>query len=339
MKLRTNDKVAILSPSSTLAGTFPWVFEQGLERLKSIFNLEPFIMPNCLNIHATQQDRADDLHSAFRDSSIKAVISCIGGIDQIRLISFLNPDIFKSNPKLFFGYSDNTHLCNFLYSNGVQSGYGGSVMTQLAMQKEMDAATVANMKWSFFEQGLYEIIAPPYSVDEDLPWDDKNQLSKKRPSELGEPFIFDGNDDAEGTLWGGCLESLCDLMRVGKRTPHHDDFSRFILFLETSEEIPTHEFVRRFMISLGEAGYLKRIRGLILGRPKTWFFDHKMQSQQKSEYRKLQAKTVLEIFRQYNSTAPMVSNVNIGHTDPQAIVPYGGKAQIKTQDKRLLFIF
>ena len=65
MKLKRKDRVAILSPSSTLAGTFPWVFEQGLERLKTVFELEPVIMPNCLILNATQQDRADDLHKAF----------------------------------------------------------------------------------------------------------------------------------------------------------------------------------------------------------------------------------------------------------------------------------
>ena len=339
MKLKRNDRVAILSPSSTLAGTSPWVFEQGLERLKTVFQLEPVIMRNCLNLNATQQDRADDLHSAFQDSMIKAVISCIGGIDQIRLIPFLKPQIFRDHPKLFFGYSDNTHLCNFLYSNGVRSGYGGSVMTQLAMQKEMDANTIASLNWAFFDQDWFEVTTPAYAVDEDLPWDDKKALGKKRPSEIRDSFGFNGSLDAEGILWGGCLESLSDLMRIPKRVPELDKFSQIILFLETSEEIPSHEFVRRFMISLGEAGILKKIRGLILGRPKAWFFDRMMSKDQKDEYRNLQTKCVLDIFRQYNSTAPVVSDVNIGHTDPQAIVPYGGKAQIKMRERRLFFSF
>ena len=339
MKLKRNDRVAILSPSSTLAGMFPWVFEQGLDRLKTVFQLEPVIMPNCLNLNATQQDRADDLHRAFQDFTIKAVVSCIGGIDQIRLIPFLKPQIFQDHPKLFFGYSDNTHLCNFLYSNGVRSGYGGSVMTQLAMQKEMDADTIASLNWALFDQDWFEITAPAYAVDEDLPWDDKNALGKKRPSETRSVFGFNGNTDAEGILWGGCLESLSDLLRIPTRVPELDKFSQIILFLETSEELPSHEFVRRFMISLGEAGILKKIRGLILGRPKAWFFDRMMSKDQKDEYRTLQTKCVIDIFRQYNGTAPVVSDVNIGHTDPQAIVPYGGKAQIKARARRLLFSF
>ena len=140
----------------------PWVFKQGLERLKTIFQLEPVIMPNCLNLNATQQDRADDLHNAFQDPTIKAVISCVGGIDQIRLIPLLKPKIFIDHPKLFFGYSDNTHLCNFLFSNGVQSGYVGSVMTQLAMQKEMDADTIASLTWALFDQDWFEVNPAPF---------------------------------------------------------------------------------------------------------------------------------------------------------------------------------
>jgi muramoyltetrapeptide carboxypeptidase LdcA involved in peptidoglycan recycling len=49
------------------------------------------------------------------------------------MIRLLNPGVFTANPKPFFGFSDNTHVHNFLWRLGVPSYYGGSVMTQIAL--------------------------------------------------------------------------------------------------------------------------------------------------------------------------------------------------------------
>lgn len=330
--LQKGDHVAILSPSSTIAGEYRWVFEQGIERLKSVFSLNPIIMPHCLNIQATQQDRADDLQAAFADPKIKAVFSTTGGIDQIQLINLLDPSVFQKKPKPFFGYSDNTHLCNFLYANGVKSFYGASVLSQLAMQGEMCQETIDSLNWALFHPTKwFDLRSPAYCVDEDYPWEDPEYLKIPRVREANvEGHIFDGTKQAEGTLWGGCLESLADLLRVRARAP--EDYSRLVLFLETSEEIPSHEFVRRFMVSLGEAGVLSAVQGLLVGRPKTWFFDKKLQLAEKKDYQQKQRNTILSVVRSYNSNIPIVFNVSIGHVDPQLILPYGGKIQIYPRD-------
>ena len=39
--LKPGDRVAIISPSSGMPFLFPWVYEQGIDRLKNIFILEP----------------------------------------------------------------------------------------------------------------------------------------------------------------------------------------------------------------------------------------------------------------------------------------------------------
>lgn len=333
MILKKKDKVAILSPSSTIAGVFTWVFEQGLERLRNEFSFEPVLMPNCLNTDASAKDKASDLHEAFSNPSFKAVFSCTGGIDQIQLIKHLDAKIFKQNPKRFFGYSDNTHLCNFLFEHGVPSFYGGSVLSQLAMQGQMCKETVDSLNWALFKnQDWFEFKSPSYCIDEDHPWDDPKYLKidrRKEPNEEGHIFAQGGS--AEGILWGGCLESLSDLLRIRDRTPL--GFSKFILFLETSEEIPSHEFVRRFMLSLGEAQILSSIQGLVIGRPKTWFFDNKMSIAEKKTYREKQRESILSVMQHYNPNIPVVLNLSIGHTDPQLVLPYGG--MMKIEDKTI----
>lgn len=61
----------------------------------------------------------------FTDPANKAVFTSIGGEDQIKLIKYLDADIIRVNPKPFIGYSDNTHIYNFLWRLGIPSYYGG----------------------------------------------------------------------------------------------------------------------------------------------------------------------------------------------------------------------
>ncbi len=132
-KLQKGDKVAILSPSFAAPGMFPAVYELGLQRLRDVFGLVPGEYPTTRKLGASTQERAQDLITAFEDKEIKAVIATIGGDDQVTYIKDLPSEPFAKNSKPFFGYSDNTHLMNFLWLNGIPSYYGGSVMTQLAM--------------------------------------------------------------------------------------------------------------------------------------------------------------------------------------------------------------
>ena len=44
------------------------------------------------------------------DPRVKAVIGGTGGYGAVRMIPFLEPQIFESNPKAFVGYSDITAL-------------------------------------------------------------------------------------------------------------------------------------------------------------------------------------------------------------------------------------
>ena len=45
LSLKPGDKVAIISPSSGMPFLFPWVYKQGLNRIKEIFELVPVEFP------------------------------------------------------------------------------------------------------------------------------------------------------------------------------------------------------------------------------------------------------------------------------------------------------
>ena len=60
--------------------------------------------PDALTLTARQ------LHAAFADPGIRAVLATIGGDDQITVVPHLDPAVLTADPKPFLGYSDNTLL-------------------------------------------------------------------------------------------------------------------------------------------------------------------------------------------------------------------------------------
>ena len=153
--LKPNDKVAIVSPSSGMPFLFPWVYEQGLDRLKKVFHLEPVEFPTARQspeyLSRNPKARAEDINRAFADPSIKGIIATIGGNDQIRILPYLDKKIIGENPKIFMGYSDCTNLHLFLWNVGIISYYGGAIMTQFAMGGGMQEYTVNSIRKAVFD--------------------------------------------------------------------------------------------------------------------------------------------------------------------------------------------
>jgi len=338
-KLKKGDKVAILSPSFAAPGKWPDVYELGLKRLKEIFGLIPVEFPTTKKLGASKEERSKDLIDAFDDKSIKAIIASIGGDDQVTYIKNLPSKPFVKNPKPFFGFSDNTHFMNFLWLNGIPSYYGGSLFTQFSMQTKMDDFTVEYLKKSLFENGEFEIKSSDKYNDIGLNWDNPENLKKSRIYESNEGWIWDGDKNAEGLTWGGCVESIDEILRHGIEIPSLKDFENIVLITETSEEIPSADYVFRVYRALGERGILGKIKAVLVGRPKAWYFDKQWNTEQKQEYKKKQRETILKIVRQYNKTATIVQNMDFGHTDPQIPFPYGKKVKIDSKSKKIFAEF
>lgn len=338
-KLKKGDKVAILSPSFAAPGKWPHVYELGCQRLRDIFGLKPIEFPTTKKIGASSENRAKDLIDAFENKEIKAVIASLGGDDQITYIKNLQKKPFIDNPKPFFGYSDNTHFINHLWLCGVPSFYGGSLFTEFAMQKEMDEFTVEYLKHAFFDDGLFELKSSPLFNDVGLNWNDPETLNQKRRYQNNDGWYWDGSNNNEGITWGGCVESVDELLRHGVFIPPLEDFKNIILFLETSEEIPTHDYFRRVLRALGERGVFKNIKGLLVGRPKAWEFNKQNSDREKEIYKKGQREMILEIVRKYNREIPIVQNMDFGHTAPQICLPVGKKMVVNSNNKSIQLEF
>lgn len=338
-KLKKGDKVAILSPSFAAPGRWPHVYELGLKRLREVFELKPVEFPTTKKIGASKEERAKDLIAAFEDKEVKAVISSLGGDDQITYIKNLPAEPFTNSPKPFFGYSDNTHFANFLWLNGIPSFYGGSLFVQFAEQGKMNEFTIKYLKHALFDDGEIELEASKEYNDIGLDWENPENLKKSRLYEPNMGWLWDGNQNAEGISWGGCVESIDELLRHSAIIPSLNDFENIILLTETSEEIPSADYVRRVYRALGERGILERVKGLLVGRPKAWEFDKQNNAEQKETHCKQQREMVLEIVRKYNPTIPIVQNLDFGHSDPQIAMPYGTPTRLDSEKKKIFTTF
>ncbi|MCB9820775.1 LD-carboxypeptidase [Candidatus Nomurabacteria bacterium] len=338
-KLNPGDKVGIVSPSFAAPGKWPHVYELALKRVREVFELEPVEFSVTSKLGASKEERSKDLIDSFIQNDIKAVIASLGGDDQITYIKNLPSEPFIDNPKPFFGFSDNTHFANFLWLNGIPSFYGASLFTQFGMQKRMDEYTIKYIKHALFDNGEFELEPSPVYNDIGLGWDDISKLNEERIYEENDGWYWDGNINTDGITWGGCLESIDELLRHGAKIPALDQFENIILITETSEEIPSSDYVKRVYRALGERGILERVKGVLVGRPQAWSFKEQNSAGQKSSYRKEQRGKILKVIREYNKTVPVIQNMDFGHTNPQICLPYGRKVRIISSEKRIFAEF
>ncbi len=335
-KPRPGDRVAVLSPSSGLPGLFPLPHELGLERLRREFGLIPVEYPTTRLMDAAPAQRADDLHAAFTDPDIKAVITSIGGDDQISVLAHLDPEVFRAHPKPFFGYSDNTNLLAFLWNLGIVGYHGGSVMVQLGRPGAMHAQTLHSLKAALFTSGTYELDCARETGDIDRPWDDPRTFAAEPDLITAQAWTWHNADRVvEGPSWGGNLETLSHLLMAGRQVKPNSAYAGHVLFLETSEELPDATYVYRVLRSMGERGLLEQFPALLMGRAKSWSFDHPHTSAEAAGYRARQREAVLSALDAYAPRMLAVFDVDLGHTDPQLVIPYGGHVRVDGPDRRI----
>ncbi len=343
LPLKPGDKVAIISPSSGMPFLFPWVYKQGLDRIREIFELVPvefptaFQSPESLSQHP--QARAKDINEAFSDPSIKAIIATIGGIDQIRVLPYLDKELIARNPKIFMGYSDCTNLHLFLWNLGIVSYYGGAVMTQFALGGGMQDYTINSIKKALFHPPIGHVSPASEYSDADLDWADENNLNKKIPMYPSEGWYWHNTQEQiiEGRLWGGCLEVLDLHLSVRRYLPPLEKLGSTVLFLETSEEMPSEGFVYRFISALAEIGLLQRFKAILMAYPKAQFCG-RHPPEGRNAFILNQQNAVKNALKDYNIALPVIFNMNFGHTNPQIIIPNGGIVKINCIAKTIEFL-
>ncbi|MDF8265387.1 S66 peptidase family protein [Luteipulveratus flavus] len=326
---RPGDRVAVLSPAAALPAILPAPFDLGLQRMADELGLVPVEYATTRKWGSSPAERAADVHAAFADPTIAAVMTSIGGNDQIKVLPHLDADLIRANLKPFYGLSDNTNLCAYLSNLGIVSYYGGTVMTVLGRYGSTNPHSMEALRAALFDGGWYELRPAERWTDMGKDWADPANL-------LEEPEMFPGTgwqwhggaDTVEGDLWGGCLEIVDWNLRAARWLRPDHEYDGHVLFLETSEEMPSASYVYEVLMCLGERGLLQRFSALLMGRPKGWELEHQTTPQERTAYVEAQHESVLRAMREYSPDVPVVLDVDLGHTDPQLVVPYGGRCRI-----------
>jgi muramoyltetrapeptide carboxypeptidase LdcA involved in peptidoglycan recycling len=321
--LKKGDKVAIVASSWGGPASFITKFNYGLQMLEKKFGLKVVVMPFATatadDIKNNPQKRAKDLMAAFKDDSIKAIISAIGGSDSIRMLPFIDFEVIKNNPKIYMGYSDSTITHFMCLKAGVRSYYGPSVMAGFAENGGLIPFMEYAVKRTLFEN---DIIGTLKNTDgyvlKQYDWGNNNLIGVHRQLlEAPKQLLINGTNNSKGRLIGGCvevLEFMKDTVLWNK-----DYFKGAILFIETSEDNPSAELLTYWLRNYAASGILKNLAGILVGRPQST----------DEEYINNQNKAILQVVKtEQNLDIPILINCNFGHTDPQMVMPYGALVEI-----------
>ncbi|MGW4940658.1 S66 peptidase family protein [Actinoplanes sp. NPDC004185] len=338
-KLSPGDRVAVVSPAHAAPAEFPAVHEQGLRRLREVFELEPVEYPTTRR-PAPAEERAADLMAAYADPGIRAVFATIGGSDQITVLRHLDPAPFRADPKPFFGFSDNTNLLNWLWFHGVAGCHGMSTMIQLGRGGGVQSATVESLRAALFTGGDLEISPVETFTDEEVPW-----TAAAAPTESPVPYPSPGrvwhraDRVVSAPTWGGNLEILHWTLAANRWVRPVEDYAGCVLLLETSEEMPPDEEVFRMLRNFGERGLLEQFPAIVMGTAKGTVFTDPRPVAERTRYREAQQAAVLRAVEAYNPQAMVVFGVDFGHTNPQWVLPYGGRLTVDGPAQRIIAHF
>jgi muramoyltetrapeptide carboxypeptidase LdcA involved in peptidoglycan recycling len=321
-RLSAGDRVAIVATSWPGSTVFPHVYEHGLRNLREVFGLEVVEFPSTRmspqEADASPERRAADLNAAFADSSIAAIFTVIGGDDSVRILPFLDLELARANPKILLGYSDTTTQLLAYAQAGLTVMNGPSVMAGLA-QLEHQPGLEAHIRSILFEPTPeYEYLPFGYRAGRYPPWGEQ-------PGDLIGPLEPDagwrwlqGTTPARGRLVGGCIEVLATMLAT-PWWPAPGYFDDRILFLETSEEVPTPLDVGRWLRNYGAQGILGRIAGLVIARPRGYT----------PEMVDVLDAVILERLAEWGvRDIPVLAGADFGHIDPQWILPHNVLAEL-----------
>lgn len=307
-KLKKGDLIRIIAPSRSLG----LLNEETKNIAKSRF--ESIGLQLSFGKHVEEKDdfnsssiesRVEDLHQAFADKKVKAIITVIGGFNSNQLLRYIDWNLIKVNPKIFCGYSDITALNNAIFAKTGLITYSGPHYSSFGQKLCFDY-TLAYFQQCLFSNSSF-IIKPSKQWSDDQWYLDQNQ----RKLNKNDGYLIINEGEAQGTIIGA---NLCTLNLL-QGTEYMPKLVNSVLFIEDDYESAPHTFDRDLQSLIHQPDFVG-VKAIIIGR-----------FQNASKITNHLLKNIIKTKKELIGI-PIIANMDFGHTDPKITFPIGGVAKI-----------
>lgn len=314
-KLKQGDEIRVISPAKSLSIVAPEQQKLALQRFKDLgfkvsFSTYAAEAPTLFSNPVDH--RISDIHEAFKDSAVKAVLTTLGGYDSNQLLNRLDYDLIKAHPKIFCGYSDITALANSIYHKTGLVTYSGPHFSTFGMEKGLDY-TLEHFR-------IMLTTNAPVNIEPAAQWsDDAWYLDQDdrtfRPNQ-GPVVIQEGK--ASGTLIGG---NLCTFNLL-QGTSFMPELAGTVLFLEDDELSNPETFDRDLQSLIHQPGF-DQVQGIVIGRFQT------------ASNMDLHTLTAVIESKPELAPLPVIVQADFGHTSPIFTFPIGGYVEIHAEKSQV----
>ena len=301
--LLVGDTIAFCAPSGFLDSVRMSLARSRLEEKGFYITQEESLYRRWGYLAGTDEQRASELMHHFKDKSVKAIFPGTGGYGSTRILSMLDYDIIKSNPKIFIGFSDITALhIAFNQLAKLITFHTPNPMYGLGSKKGLDPIS---------ELYFWSLLMNSNDYTYEIPFDLYGDSLKVQTMVPG---------IASGKLVGGNLSLICSTMG----SVYEAKTMGSILFIEDVGEAPYR--IDRYLSELKLAGKLDLVNGIIIGR----FSRRETEAPDRSTDFQMH-----QVFQQYFSKmkVPVIFNFPSGHGSKNVSLPLGCIVEINTDDE------
>ena len=317
-KLKFGDEIRVIAPARSLSLITDETRKIAIRALEDM-GFKVTFSKNCEEsdgfVSSSIKSRIEDLHEAFLDENVKAILTVIGGYNSNQLLDYIDYEMIKNNPKILCGYSDIIALSNAIYKMTGLITYYGPHFSTFGMKKGIEY-TKEYFKKCLTEQKSFEVKSSKQWSDD--PWylDQENRVFIENE---GYEVINEGM--AKGKIVGG---NLCTFNLI-QGTKYMPDLEDKIIFIE-DDSLSSPETFDRDLQSLIHQQNFDKVKGLVIGK---FQVDTKMTKEKL--YKIIKTKSKLDHI-------PVIAEVNFGHTTPQITFPIGGTCELIGNEKNVKMI-
>ena len=263
---------------------------------------------------STSNKRAEELESLYKDKDVKTIITSGGGDFLLEMLSELDFNIIKDNPKWLQGYSDPTGLLFTITTNLDIATIYADNFKSFGMEPWHQSLenNLEILKGNIIEQKSFS----KYE-------EDKKLITGLEPFNLTKKVYWENLNNEEvinikGRLIGGCLDIITDLF--GTRFDNTKAFLEkykddgIIWYFDVCEL--SSESIIRILWKLKDNGYFKYTKGILFSRVYAC----------NSYYDITYEEAIYESLKDLN--IPIIINTDIGHVAPRITIINGAVATI-----------